>query len=151
MHCESEHWSIWQEYKLDIRFRGQYIKVIPTGVVHLRMKSSNTHYTWKKPMTTIHNVILGRLWVDNEGEVVVTCHQTKETASVRFQSYSKAGKQFRELKGEVRDHFGRVNSLLKGSWDKGLDSCKHSFSNQARPSFSACPVGRHREGCSLQI
>ena len=23
MHCEATHWSLWQEYKLDIRFRGQ--------------------------------------------------------------------------------------------------------------------------------
>ena len=43
----------------------KYIKVIPTGIVHLRMKSDNLHYSWKKPTTTIHNIILGRLWVDN--------------------------------------------------------------------------------------
>jgi hypothetical protein len=23
MHCEAQHWCLWQEYKLDIRFRGQ--------------------------------------------------------------------------------------------------------------------------------
>jgi hypothetical protein len=123
MHCEAQHWCLWQEYKLDIRFRGQFLKVIPTGLVHLRMKEDGMHYTWRKPVTTVHNLILGRLWVDNEGDVIVTCHQTQETASVRFQSYSKAGKSFRELHGEVKNSSGEVEYVLRGAWDKGLDCC----------------------------
>ena len=54
---------------------------------------------------------------------MVTCHQTQETASLRFQSYSKVGKSFKELHGEVKNRSGDVEYVIKGTWDKGLDCC----------------------------
>ena len=42
----------------------QFFKVIPTGMCHVKFKSDGHHFSWKKPITTIHNILVGSLYVD---------------------------------------------------------------------------------------
>ena len=46
------------------KFRGAYLQVLPNGVAHLAMHRSGDHYTWGRVSTTIYNIIVGKLWVD---------------------------------------------------------------------------------------
>ena len=46
------------------------------------------HYTWRKVTTTVHNIIVGRLWVDNHGEMDITNHRTGDVCRLKFASYS---------------------------------------------------------------
>lgn len=34
------------------------------GSIHCIFEKSNHHYTWKKVTTTVHNIIVGKLWID---------------------------------------------------------------------------------------
>ena len=43
----------------------QWIKVVPVGLVHFRTKDDGFHYSWNKPHTTVHNLIIGSLWADH--------------------------------------------------------------------------------------
>ena len=65
LHAESDKWVFWEEYRLDIKFRGQWVKVLPTGLVHFMTKDDGYHYSWNKPHTTVHNVLFGTLWADH--------------------------------------------------------------------------------------
>ncbi|XP_057304089.1 oxysterol-binding protein 1-like [Hydractinia symbiolongicarpus] len=120
IHVESDKWVFWQEYKLDTKFRGMYVKVCPTGNVHLKMKSDNVHYSWKKPSTTIHNIVFGTLWVDHDGSVEITSKQTKETAVIHFRPHKKVSKDFLKLSGSVSDKNGEVQYHLEGGWMENL-------------------------------
>jgi hypothetical protein len=129
LHCESDKWVFWAEHKLDIKFRGQWARIQPTGLLHFKTKSDGFHYTFNKPHTTIHNIILGQLWADHEGDVIVTSHQTGDKAIVHWNSYSKVKDSYKELKGEVVDKDGKLIYQLKGSWDKRMDRFNADGSN----------------------
>lgn len=120
IHVESDEWVFWQEYKLDTRFRGVYVKVCPTGIVHLKFKKDGGHYSWKKPSTSIHNIVFGTLWVDHDGSVEITSHQTKESAVVHFRNYKKVSKDYLKLTGSITDKSGDVVYHLEGGWMEGL-------------------------------
>ena len=49
----------------------QWIKVQPTGLVHFKTKDDGYHYSWNKPHTTVHNLILGSLWADHVSQLVL--------------------------------------------------------------------------------
>lgn len=76
MHAEHKEWTLWQEYTVASKFRGKYLVCYPIGSCHLMFHRSKSHYTWCKVATTIHNIIVGKLWVDQvrggvfRGEVV---------------------------------------------------------------------------------
>lgn len=40
------------------------------GTIHAVFEKGNNHYTWKKVTTTVHNIIVGKLWID---QVSQTC------------------------------------------------------------------------------
>ena len=65
MHCEHKDWTFWQEYTLASKFRGKYLQCFPIGGMHVIFHKSGSHYTWNKVVVTIHNIIVGKLWVDN--------------------------------------------------------------------------------------
>lgn len=121
LHAESDHWIFWQEYRLETRFRGQFFKAIPTGMCHVKFKSDGQHFSWKKPVTTVHNILVGGLFVDQEGDVVVTNHFTREQCIVHFQPAKKVQDNYKRLTGEVRDVEGHVSYRILGAWDTGLE------------------------------
>lgn len=61
---EHKDWTFWQEYTVASKFRGKYLAVYPIGCCHLVFHRTKSHYTWGKAVTTVHNIIVGRLWID---------------------------------------------------------------------------------------
>ena len=59
-----------------------------TGIAHLTFSKSGSHYTWRKVTTTVHNIIVGRLWVDNQGEMDITNHTTGDKCHLKYSAYS---------------------------------------------------------------
>lgn len=121
LYAEGDKWVFWEEYNLDIKFRGQWVRIQPNGLVHFRSKVDGHHFSWNKPYTTVHNLILGSLWADHEGEVVVKCHQSGDKAVVNFTPYSRAKERYRELHGQVLNAQDKVQYILHGAWDKGMN------------------------------
>ncbi|XP_065060670.1 oxysterol-binding protein 1-like [Rhopilema esculentum] len=119
LHAESDKWVFWEEYQLDTRFRGLYVKIVPTGTVHVIFKKDNAHYSWKKPETRIHNIVIGTLYVDHDGLSEIVSHNTGEKATVKFTPYRKSH-SYKKLTGEVKDKNGIAQLTLEGAWDEGL-------------------------------
>ena len=59
-----------------------------SGIAHLEFAKDNNHYTWRKVATTVHNIIVGRLWVDNHGEMDITNHTNGDTCHLKYSAYS---------------------------------------------------------------
>lgn len=87
MHAEHKDWLYWQDYTAASKFRGKYLTIIPQGVAHLVFYNSGNNYTWRKVTTTVHNIIVGRLWIDQYGEMEIINHNTKERCVLKYTPY----------------------------------------------------------------
>lgn len=65
-----------------------YIKRYIVGIAHCKFEKSGNHYTWRKVTTTVHNIIVGKLWVDNHGEMDIVNHKTGDKCHIKFSAYS---------------------------------------------------------------
>ena len=63
-HAEGRGWTLWQNFTMSSKFRGKYLQVTPQGTAHCKFAKSGNHYTWKKVTTTVNNIIVGKLWID---------------------------------------------------------------------------------------
>ena len=52
---------------MSTRFRGKYLEYEPLGIKHVLFTESGNHYTWRQVTSVVHNFILGKLWIDNQG------------------------------------------------------------------------------------
>ncbi|NXE43693.1 OSBP1 protein, partial [Ptilorrhoa leucosticta] len=153
-HADSKHgWTLRQEIKITSKFRGKYLSIMPlgehpgsaggifgtargsgrgsqhrfppSGTIHCVFHSSGNHYTWKKVTTTVHNIIVGKLWIDQSGEIEIVNHKTGDKCNLKFVPYSYFSRDVaRKVTGEVTDPSGKVHFVLLGTWDEKMDCYK---------------------------
>uniref|UniRef100_A0A671L960 Oxysterol-binding protein n=1 Tax=Sinocyclocheilus anshuiensis TaxID=1608454 RepID=A0A671L960_9TELE len=122
-HAISERgWTLRQEIALASKFRGKYLSIMPLGSIHCIFEKSNNHYTWKKVTTTVHNIIVGKLWIDQSGEIDVVNHRTGDRCHLKFAPYSYFSRDVaRKVTGVVTDKNGKAHYVLSGTWDEKME------------------------------
>ncbi|XP_049326246.1 oxysterol-binding protein 2 isoform X2 [Astyanax mexicanus] len=118
-------WTLWQEITIASKFRGKYLSIMPLGSIHLQFHSSGNHYVWRKVTSTVHNIIVGKLWIDQSGDIDIINHRTKETCQLKFSPYSYFSREVpRKVTGVVSDSEGQAHYILSGTWDERMESAK---------------------------
>ncbi|XP_076006982.1 oxysterol-binding protein 2 isoform X2 [Genypterus blacodes] len=118
-------WTLWQEITIASKFRGKYLSIMPLGAIHLQFHSSGNHYVWRKVTSTVHNIIVGKLWIDQSGDIEIVNHRTKETCQLKFSPYSYFSRELpRKVTGVVADSGGQAHYILSGTWDDKIESAK---------------------------
>ncbi|XP_072244030.1 oxysterol-binding protein 2 isoform X2 [Leuresthes tenuis] len=118
-------WTLWQEITIASKFRGKYLSIMPLGAIHLQFHSSGNHYVWRKVTSTVHNIIVGKLWIDQSGDIEIVNHRTKETCQLKFSPYSYFSRDVpRKVTGVVADSGGQAHYILSGTWDDKMESAK---------------------------
>ena len=64
------------------------IRCLVTGIAHLLFPKTGNHYTWRKVATTVHNIIVGKLWVDNHGEMDIINNANGDNCHLKYNAYS---------------------------------------------------------------
>ncbi|XP_076644474.1 oxysterol binding protein isoform X2 [Halictus rubicundus] len=121
-HCEGRKWRCWQEFTMASKFRGKYLQVIPLGTAHLEMEGGMQHYTWRKVTTTVHNIIVGKLWVDQSGDTDIINHKEGITCHLKYTPYSYFSRDSqRKVKGVVMNSSNEVKWVVQGTWDSKIE------------------------------
>jgi hypothetical protein len=121
-HAEGNEWIMYQDFALTSRFRGKYLSVTPTGLTHVKFKGQESLYSFKKITTTVHNIIVGKLWIDNHGDMMIENHHTGDKCILKFHAYSYfSSDKPRKISGIVKDGKGVAKYILQGYWDKYVD------------------------------
>ncbi|VEL41799.1 unnamed protein product [Protopolystoma xenopodis] len=107
------------------KFRGKYLQINPIGRCHLVFRRTGHHYSWEKIPMTVHNIIVGRLWIDNSGEMDIVNHSTGEKCHLSYKAYSYFSSETpRRVTGAVTDASGAVQYVLNGTWDDHMESAE---------------------------
>ncbi|XP_029301264.1 oxysterol-binding protein 2 [Cottoperca gobio] len=124
-------WTLWQHITIDSKFRGKYISVMPLGNIHLQFHSSGNRYVWSKVTSTVHNIIVGKLWIDQSGDIDIVNNTTKDTCRLKFSPYSYFSRDVpRKVTGVIENREGTAHYILSGTWDDKMESAKIVDSSQ---------------------
>lgn len=63
----------------------------------------NEAYSWTNVNCCVHNIIVGRLWIEQYGKMEITNHSTGHVASLTFKSAGSGAKNLHRVEGFVRD------------------------------------------------
>ncbi|XP_078600385.1 oxysterol-binding protein 1-like isoform X3 [Branchiostoma floridae x Branchiostoma japonicum] len=123
---DSKHgWESWQEFTMTSKFRGKYLNIIPQGIAHLKFTATGNHYTWRKVTSIVHNIIVGKLWIDQSGEMDIVNHKTGDKCHLVYTPYSYFSRETpRKVTGVVTDKDGQAHYVLSGTWDKKIEYAK---------------------------
>ncbi|XP_058829798.1 oxysterol-binding protein 1 isoform X2 [Topomyia yanbarensis] len=123
-YCEGRGWRCWQEFTMTSKFRGKYIQIVPLGYTHVEFPATGNKFTWRKVTTTVHNIIVGKLWVDNHGDMEIYGEKNAKGVKCHLKylpySYFTRDTQ-RRVKGVVMDNASQVKWVINGTWDSKIE------------------------------
>ncbi|XP_066954241.1 oxysterol-binding protein 1 isoform X15 [Macrobrachium rosenbergii] len=124
-YVEATNWDSWQDFSMSSKFRGKYLQIIPLGIAHLKFRQSGNHYSWRKVSTTAHNMIVGKLWLDNHGEMEIINHKTGDKCCLKFIAYSYFSRETpKKVTGYVVDSEGTFKWFITGTWNEKIEACR---------------------------
>ena len=102
-HCDGNGYTYWAEAHINNKFKGNVLEVNPSGSFHVLIHATKEHFVWHRVKTVVNNIIIGTLWVDNMGEMLIKNLSTGETALLNFKQkgwFSSTG--YGEMEGLIK-------------------------------------------------
>jgi len=100
------------------KFKGNSLDIAPITISVIRFKEHGDKYYFTGIKTKIHNIIVGRLWIDHMGELVVqSADDENRKAVITFKECGWFSKNFRQVDAIVYDSEGRECFELSGRWN----------------------------------
>lgn len=123
------------------KFRGKYLEVIPTGLSHVLFKTSGDHYTFTKVPTTVNNIIVGKLWCDQHGTMIINNHNNGDTCQLKYSAYSIfSSSEQRKVVGTIADSAGFLHYAMEGTWDAKMEYWSPARPDNRTVAWSRNPI-----------
>eukprot|EP00062_Callorhinchus_milii_P010334 gi/632955083/ref/XP_007893294.1/ PREDICTED: oxysterol-binding protein-related protein 1 isoform X2 [Callorhinchus milii] len=110
------HGSIYPKLK----FWGKSVEAEPKGIITLELIKHNEAYTWTNPTCCVHNIIVGKLWIEQYGNVEITNHKTGEKCILNFKPCGLFGKELHKVEGYIQDKSKKKICAIYGKWTECL-------------------------------
>ncbi|XP_043237792.1 oxysterol-binding protein-related protein 1-like [Amphibalanus amphitrite] len=105
-----------------LKFWGRSVEIQPRGVLTVELPGHDEVYTWSNVNCCVHNVIVGKLWIEQYGTMEITNHRTGDTCSIRFKEAGWIHKELHRLEGFIYDNTKTKQRFLYGKWTDFLRS-----------------------------
>jgi hypothetical protein len=144
LHCSSPDFEFSGSLEPRTKFKGSYMHVHADGTLHIRLLRWNEEYSWTKPDTSVHNIILGTIYVDHHGSYTVFCPATGVRADVTFKGAGWFAKSKQQITAVVYDSVGTARYKLEGTWSESID-LSDLVTGEVRPIWRHAPMPENHE------
>ncbi|XP_066443038.1 oxysterol-binding protein-related protein 2 [Eleutherodactylus coqui] len=110
------HGSIYPKLK----FWGKSVEAEPRGTITLELLKHKDVYTWTNPTCCVHNVIIGKLWIEQYGVVEIINHSTGDKCVLNFKPCGLFGKELHRVEGYIQDKNKKKLCMIYGKWTECL-------------------------------
>ncbi|CAH2303150.1 oxysterol-binding -related 2 isoform X1 [Pelobates cultripes] len=110
------HGSIYPKLK----FWGKSVEAEPKGAITLELLKHKEAYTWTNPTCCVHNVIIGKLWIEQYGTVEIINHSTGDKCILNFKPCGLFGKELHRVEGYIQDKNKKKLCVIYGKWTECL-------------------------------
>lgn len=147
-HVESPNYKFHGSIHPKLKFWGKSVEVNPKGVLTLELTKHGETYTWSNVNCCVHNVIVGKLWVEHYGVQEIVNHKTKHKAVLNYKQGGWFGKDLHKIEGCIYTPDKKKVKALYGSWAKELfavdvgdyEEFMKDFNSGTSPSHHAKPL-----------
>ncbi|KAM9343472.1 oxysterol-binding protein-related protein 2-like isoform 2-T2 [Pholidichthys leucotaenia] len=114
-----------------LKFWGKSVEAEPKGIMTLELLKHKEAYTWTNPMCCVHNIILGKLWIEQYGTVEIINHSTGDKCIMNFKPCGMFGKELHKVEGYIQDRSKKKRSVIYGKWTE----CMYSVDPKVYEAF----------------
>ncbi|KAI0562336.1 Oxysterol-binding protein [Gracilaria domingensis] len=115
-------WKYYNAIEVKHKFWGKSLEIIPTGLNHIEFPATGDHYVFSQVTTCVHNIVIGRMWLDNYGqmEIVNTTNGGRCVIDFNKTGWMSDSNSFGAITGTIFDADGVAKIKIKGNWTKSV-------------------------------
>jgi len=119
-HAENDNFVFWQDTRVKTTFLGNSVDINTQARTHVFFPRTKDHFFYLCPVTRVHNLIIGSLWLEHYGELKIINETTQDTAVVTFKKSGFFEGTHYEFEGVVRNAQGQPCVRLFGKWNEAV-------------------------------
>lgn len=121
------------------------MEVTPLGTSHVIFKKFKDHFTYKRPLTSVQNIIFGTMYIENHGEMPFNNVTTGDSGTLDLKKRGWTGSDAYVTTGTIKDKTGKVRYKIDAKWDSYFD-CIDADTKQKTRIWEAKPFPpNHRD------
>ncbi|VDK72091.1 unnamed protein product [Litomosoides sigmodontis] len=121
-HAESKSYEFDGVVSPRLKFWGTCIEVQPSGNFQLKFLNNNETYTWKTLNVTVHNIVMGQMYIQLEGQLHIQCSTGLECKLSFKNSDSGPSRQSTFFEGFISK--GKGLRAVYGNWTTFFATCE---------------------------
>ncbi|XP_075229853.1 oxysterol-binding protein-related protein 2 isoform X1 [Lycorma delicatula] len=115
-HADSEHFIFHGSVHPKLKFWGKSVEIQPKGLITVELPKWGEAYTWTNVNCCVHNIIVGKLWIEQYGTMEVVNHNTGHKAVLTFKPAGWFSKDLHRVEGFIMDKQKKKLNFLYGKW-----------------------------------
>jgi len=123
-------YEVQGEFELKSKFWGTTLNVFPTGRMELFLAPTNERFVWNKACISIHNLILGQLWLDFHGDILIQNITTGDCAKIRLAKARGYGTDRGNVEGKIFSAEQMEIYSIEGNFTKAIYAQKFPHSER---------------------
>eukprot|EP00117_Sycon_ciliatum_P005873 scpid16975/ scgid9644/ Oxysterol-binding protein-related protein 1 len=120
LHADSANYRLHFSIQSKIKFLGKGVEVWPVGRLTLELLRHNEVYTWNFINTCVHNIIVGKIWVEHFGGLNIHNHSNNLRAHLNFKPCGWFGRDLHVVEGTIQSPSKETLCYLTGKWPEEL-------------------------------
>ncbi|XP_071502493.1 oxysterol-binding protein-related protein 1-like [Diadema antillarum] len=126
-HATSPHFEFHGAVHPKLKFWGKSMEVQPKGVVTIKLPKHGESYTFHNVLMCVHNLIVGRLWIEQYGTLEIINHKTGHKSTLNFKPAGWFGRDLHKIEGHITDKRGNKLCYLYGKWTEYICAVETGF------------------------
>ena len=119
-HAECDDFVFEGFFQIIIKFSMQGFQASAYGDLIITLKKTNERFTITRPLSTLHNYIVGKMYLWHSGDLTINNETTGDKALMYFKPKGWTSRTDYEAEGKVVDEEGHTHYHLYGRWNSFL-------------------------------
>jgi len=119
-----KQYEVFAQARTTMKFNGRYISFNPSDRVYITLKledGTQEFYSCTLPQTTVHNLVIGKLYIDVHGKSSIINHTSQESCDLDWKERGWTGKNANLLLGTIKSASGKAHYKVQGRFTEGLN------------------------------
>uniref|UniRef100_A0A7S2ZVD2 PH domain-containing protein n=2 Tax=Rhodosorus marinus TaxID=101924 RepID=A0A7S2ZVD2_9RHOD len=115
-------WKYYYSLELKQAFYGKSMELASKGSLHIEFPKYGDHITYNLPTTCVHNIVFGKMWVENYGDLEFTNHATGDRCLFTLQKsgWKTSKSDVGNVRGVIMDSKKVLKGEIGGNWKQEM-------------------------------
>ncbi|XP_033109059.1 oxysterol-binding protein-related protein 2-like isoform X2 [Anneissia japonica] len=115
-HASANNFEFHGSVNPKLKFWGKSLEVTPKGVLTVDLPRYEESYTWHSISSAVHNLIVGKVWIEQYGHMEIINHKTGHRCFLHFKPAGWFSKDIHKVEGYIVDKQKKKICYLFGNW-----------------------------------